>query len=158
MKKLMIAFLFIAFYAFYLFFTKLLFGDDNLICIHGKLPKYDKLLKTTTIKTKDTELASLVFKMDRDSRSYTSKVDIKGIENGKDIFNGVIFSIARAGEIEVYIRKQKLQPFLLKFIKLRLMEKKFLISLKNPLTTAICISCCFFLLCYSALLITGCNA
>jgi hypothetical protein len=131
MKNLMIAFLIIAFYAAYLFFTKILFGDENLIIIKGRLPKF-KLIETKTSRTQTSELAYLIFKLDKDDRLYTSKVDITGTEKGDDIFIGVVHSLKHAGEIEVSIKKAEIAAAKPKVYQIKADGKEIFGIIKKP--------------------------
>ncbi|MFA6278094.1 MAG: hypothetical protein WC622_15200 [Pedobacter sp.] len=113
MKSLFVGFLFLIFYAGYLLFTHLLFGENNLIELQGQLQKKENFVETETMDHKSTEYAYLTFMLENDRRLYILKVDINGIYQGFNVFGGVNKSLRDAGQISVWIKKSdylKIRP------------------------------------------------
>jgi hypothetical protein len=132
MKKPLLIFLFIVFYAGYLVFTKLLFGDDNLVLIKGKLPKYSNLAHTINFKENNIDVACLTFKLNGDDRLYKLTADITNAANGPRLFDGVAQALKEANEIEVYITKSQLGSTIVKVYQIRTDDKEVFNLIKKP--------------------------
>jgi hypothetical protein len=131
MKKPLLFFLFIVCYAGYLIFTKLLFGDDNLVLIKGELAKH-QLMNTTTSKADQINVASLAFRLNQDERLYRLSADIGNISNGSRLFDGVAQALKKANEIEIYVRRAELGSAKPKVYQIRTDGKEVFNLIKKP--------------------------
>jgi len=105
MKKLFIPILFLIFYAIYLLFTQILFGEKNLIAIQGQLNKKWIFVKTENKDSKPAKYAFLTFTLNGDQRFYSIKLAIDSLKYGDRILTGVELALSNAGELEVWIKK-----------------------------------------------------
>lgn len=105
MKHFLISLLFLIFYGCYLLFTQLLFGDNNLIELKGKLQNKRNFVQLEMKNDKTIEYAYLTFKLKNDKRNYILKVDINHVHQGFNVFGGVNKSLRDAGQISVWIKK-----------------------------------------------------
>lgn len=106
MKKLRIISLSIIFYLFYLLFTQLLFADDNLVQLKGKLLKKDNFMQLDhNQQNHPVNYACLSFMLQRDKRLYVLRLDVDGLAEGFRVLKGVDLSLGKASEIVVWIKK-----------------------------------------------------
>lgn len=114
MKKLRLASLFVISYLFYLFFTQLLFADNNLIQLKGQLLKKDNFMELDHNDQKRVvNYVCLSFMLQKDKRFYVIKLDVDGIAEGFRMLKGVDQSLSKADEIAVWIKKSdryKIRP------------------------------------------------
>ncbi len=106
MRALLIIMLFIIFYGFYLLFTQLLFGENNLIMIKGQL--YHKPIIVVEDLMKDNKQIKCVvlnFRLRDDKRLYNIKLNIDSVYQGFNALGGVNLSLENAGILKVWIKK-----------------------------------------------------
>jgi len=106
MKAILIFILFIISYGCYLLFTKLLFGDNNLIMIEGQL--YNKpitAVENVVSNNKTVKCAVLNFTLKDDKRLYTIKLNIDSVYQGFNALGGVNLSLENSGQLKVWIKK-----------------------------------------------------
>ncbi|TCC86461.1 hypothetical protein EZ428_23635 [Pedobacter frigiditerrae] len=106
MRAILIIILFIIFYGFYVLFTQLLFGENNLIMIKGQL--YNKPINTVEdimIDNKTVKCAVLYFTLRDDKRLYTIKLNIDSVYQGFNALGGVDLSLENAGQVKVWVKK-----------------------------------------------------
>jgi hypothetical protein len=118
MKKFLTILLFVIFYGAYMLFTQLIFGENNLIPIKGKLWQKYNFVKVEALDQKERQYAYLTFYLKGDPHQYTLKADIENVQQGNQVFAGVDQSIDRAAELEVWIRKGDLANLNLRVYKI----------------------------------------
>ncbi|WP_316787025.1 hypothetical protein [Pedobacter frigiditerrae] len=106
MRGLLIIILFIIFYGFYVLFTQILFGENNLIMIKGQL--YNKPINSVEdilINDKTIKCAVLNFTLRGDKRLYSIKLNIDRVYQGFNALAGVNLSLENSGQLKVWIKK-----------------------------------------------------
>lgn len=114
MKRIRLISLFIISYLFYLLFTQLLLGNDNLVQLKGQLLKKENFMELDqNNQNRPINYACLSFMLEKDKRLYILKLDVDGVEEGFRALKGVDRSLGEAGEITVWIKKaerDKIRP------------------------------------------------
>ncbi|WP_199120699.1 hypothetical protein [Pedobacter sp. ASV28] len=105
MKGLLISFLFIISYAFYLIFLQIIFGDNTLISVKGRLLQKFNFTKTEIEGRAKVDYIYLSFQLKGDDRFYTLRLATTDKVQDVNAFGGVDLKLKNAGELEVFIKK-----------------------------------------------------
>lgn len=114
MKKRYLISLFIISYLFYLLFTQLLLGDDNLMQFKGELLKKENFMQLDeNNQNRPINYVCLSFMLKKDNKLYILKLNVAGVEDGFRALKGVDQSLGKANEVIVWIKKadrNKIRP------------------------------------------------